>query len=81
MTHKAFTVSLPSGTVKSKIPVTGSKKADSSSQGRAFPSGVLVRSMICPMITLVIASITLEMMGKTVKNSPPQSGVRLSTSV
>ena len=81
MTHSAFTVSLLSGTVNSRIPVTGTRKADSSSQGRALPSLVFVRSMTCPMTTLVIASMILDTMGNTVRNTPPHSGVRFSTSV
>ena len=34
------------GTVNSRMPVTAISGADSSSQGRALPSGVRVRSMI-----------------------------------
>ena len=70
-----------SGTVKSSTPVTGSRKAESSSQGRALPSLVFVRSMICPIRMFVIASMIFETIGNTVRNTPPQSGVRFSTSV
>ena len=69
------------GTVNSRIAVTVISGADSSSHGRALPSFVLVRSMICPMTMFVIASMTLLMIGKIVKNSPPHSGVRFNTSV
>ena len=81
MTHSALTVSLLSGTVNSRMPVTGTRNAESSSHGRALPSLVFVRSMICPMMTFVIASMILDTIGNTVRNTPPQSGVRFSTSV
>ena len=38
MTQMTCTVSLPLGTVKSRMPVTVSSGAESSSHGRAFPS-------------------------------------------
>ena len=42
----AFTVSLASGTVKRRMAVIVTSGADSSSQGRALPSRVRVRSMM-----------------------------------
>ena len=45
MTQITFTVSLPLGTVKSRMPVTGTRKAERKSQGLALPSFVRVRSM------------------------------------
>ena len=66
--------------VNRRIPVIGTRKADRKSQGLALPSLCFVRSMICPMMTLVIASMTLLTIGKTVRKIPPQSGVRFSTS-
>ena len=81
MTQMTLTVSLPLGTVKSRIAVRGTRKAERKSQGLALPSLVLVRSMTWPMMILVTASMTFEMMGKMARNRPPQSGVRFSTSV
>ena len=81
MTQITFTVSLPLGTVKSRMPVMGTRKADRKSQGLALPSFVRVRSMTWPMMMFVMASMTLEMMGKIARKRPPQSGVRFSTSV
>ena len=46
MTHITCTVRLPEGTVKSNMPVTATSGAESSSQGRALPCFVRVRSMI-----------------------------------
>ena len=76
-----FTVSLPLGTVNSRTAVTGTRNADRKSHGRAFPSFVLVRSMTCPMMMLVIASMIFEMIGKMARKSPFHSGVRFRTSV
>ena len=45
MTQMTCRVSEPLGTVNSRMPVTASSGADSSSQGRALPSFVWVRSM------------------------------------
>ena len=81
MTQIALTVSFAFGTVKSRIAVTGTRKADRRSHGRALPSLVFVRSMICPMITFVMASITFEMIGKIARNRPFHKGVRFRTSV
>ena len=81
MIQIALTVGLASGTVKSRIAVIVISGAETSSQGRALPSFVLVRSMIWPMTTLVTASMTLETMGKIVRNMPPHMGVRFRTSV
>ena len=57
------------------------KGALNSSQGRAFPCLVLVRSMIQPITTLVIASMIFEMTGKMTKNNPPQRNPKPKTSV
>ena len=46
MSQMTCTVSEPLGTVNSRIPVTASSGADSSSHGRALPSLVRVRSMM-----------------------------------
>ena len=81
MIQIALTVGLASGTVKSRIAVIVISGAETSSQGRALPSFVLVRSMIWPMRMLVTASMIFDTMGKTVRNTPPQRGVRFSTSV
>ena len=75
------TVSDALGTVKSRMPVTVNSGALSSSQGLALPCAVRVRSMIYPIMTLVMASMILEIMGKTTRNAPPQTVVSLSTSV
>lgn len=58
------TVSDALGTVKSRMPVTVNSGALSSSQGLALPCAVRVRSMIYPIMTLVMASMILEIMGK-----------------
>ena len=81
MTQIALTVSLAFGTVNRRIAVIVTSGADSSSHGRALPSLVLVRSITCPITTFVIASMILDTIGKIVKNAPPHSGVRFSTSV
>ena len=81
MTHRALTVSLDSGTVKSRTPVIGTRTAESSSQGRALPSFVLVRSMTWPMMMFVIASMIFDTIGKTVRKAPPHSVVSFRTSV
>ena len=49
ITQIALTVSLPSGTVNSRIAVIGTRTADSSSQGRALPSFVFVLSITWPI--------------------------------
>ena len=64
-------MSSPDGTTNSNTPVTATSGAESSSHGRALPCLVRVRSMTYPMMTLVTASMTFEMTGKTTKNSPP----------
>ena len=46
MTQMTCTLSLPLGTVKSRMPVIASSGAESSSHGLALPAGVWVRSMI-----------------------------------
>ena len=46
MTQIACSVGVPFGTVNRRMPVTVNNGADNSSQGRALPSGVWVRSMI-----------------------------------
>ena len=81
MTQMTCTVSDALGTVKSRMPVIVSSGALSSSQGLALPCAVRVRSMTYPMMTLVMASMILEMMGKMTRNAPPQTVVSLSTSV
>ena len=81
MTQMTWTSSGALGTANSKMPVTGIRIADSSSHGRALPSRVRVRSISCPMTTLVTASMILEAMGNTIRNAPPHTPVSFRTSV
>ena len=81
MTHTTWTVVPARGTVNSSTPVTATSGADSNSQGRALPPLMRVRSMICPIMRFVTASIALLMMGNRARNDPPHTPVRFSTSV
>ena len=70
-------------TRKSRMYVSDMTGADISSQGRALPWRVRVRSMICPMIMFVTASMIFDPMGISVKKATSQGKacVRSSTSV
>ena len=63
------------------MPVIGSNTAAKSKYGLAFPCLVRVWSIKYPIMTLVMASITFEMIGKTIKNMPPHTVVSFNTSV
>ena len=76
-----WTVSFPLGTVNRRMPETATNGALSNSHGRALPWAVRVRSMMYPMITLVMASMTLDTTGNTAKKAPPHTVVSFSTSV
>ena len=68
---------------KSRIIATVMSGAETSSQGRALPCRECVLSMIWPIRRFVMASMILEMIGKSVRKAATQGNalVRSSTSV
>ena len=81
VTHTACHSTDILGTVYSKMPVTGTRIADNNRYGLALPCLLFVRSIIQPIIKLVMASIIFEIIGNTTKKAPPHNPPILRTSV
>ena len=59
---------LSNGTMNMRTLATDRVRADSRIQGRAFPAGVLVRSMSCPTMRLAATMRMVESSWRAVRN-------------